>query len=105
MGKRTNSLSREKLLQQMCDIARVRFNDVVRLAYLTEEQADQIDGLDLTALREFKRSSSGAVEIKLADRVEVLEKVMQLMNEGELPRGEQFLQALVEQEGGGGGDG
>jgi hypothetical protein len=81
----------------MCDIARVRFNDVVRLAYLTEEQADQIDALDLTALREFKRSSSGAVEIKLTDRVEVLEKVMQLMNEGELPRGEQFLQALVGQ--------
>ena len=105
MGKRSTSPSREKILQQMCDIARVRFNDVVRLAYLTEEQADQIDGLDLTALREFKRSPSGAVEIKLADRVEVLEKVMGLMSEGELPRGEQFLQAFVEQGQRGGGDG
>ena len=105
MGKRSTPPSREKILQQMCDIARVRFNDVVRLAYLTEEQADQIDGLDLTALREFKRSPSGAVEIKLADRVEVLEKVMELMSEGELPRGEQFLQAFVEQGQKGGGDG
>ena len=105
MGKRSTSPSREKILQQMCDIARVRFNDVVRLAYLTEEQADQIDGLDLTALREFKRSPSGTVEIKLADRVEVLEKVMQLMSEGELPRGEQFLQAFVEQGRRGGADG
>ena len=97
MGKRSTPPSREKILQQMCDIAQVRFNDVVRLAYLTEEQADQIDRLDLTALREFKRNASGAVEIKLTDRVEVLEKVMQLMGAGELPQGEQFLQALVEQ--------
>ena len=97
MGKRTATLSKDKILQQMCDIARVPFNDVVRLAYLTEEEADRIDSLDLTALREFKRSSSGAVEIKLADRVEVLEKVMQLMKTDEVPRGEQFLQAFVEQ--------
>ena len=97
MGKRSTRPSKEKILQQMCDIAQVRFNDVVRLAYLTEEQADRIDELDLTALREFKRSASGAVEIKLADRVEVLEKVMQLMGAGELPQGEQFLQAFVEQ--------
>ena len=105
MGKRSTSPSREQILQQMCDIARVRVNDVVRLAYLTEEQADQIDGLDLTALREFKRSPSGTVEIKLADRVEVLEKVMELMSEGELSRGEQFLQAFVEQGRKDGGDG
>lgn len=97
MGKRSIPPSREKILRQMCDIAQVRFNDVVRLAYLTEDQADRIDGLDLTALREFKRSASGAVEIKLANQVEVLEKVMQLMDTGELPQGEQFLQALVEQ--------
>lgn len=92
-------------MQQMCDIARVRFNDVVRLAYLTEEQADRIDTLDLTALREFKRSSSGAVEIKLTDRVEVLEKVMQLMKSDEQPQGEQFLQAFVNQGQRGGVDG
>lgn len=104
MGKRSTLPSREKILRQMCDIARVRFNDVVRLAYLTEEQADRIDTLDLTALREFKRNSSGTVEIKLTDRVEVLEKVMQLMNADELSRGERFLQAFVEQGRKGGGD-
>lgn len=97
MGKRSTSPSKGKILQQMCDIAQVRFNDVVRLAYLTEEQADQIDGLDLTALREFKRNSSGTVEIKLTDRVEILEKVMQLMNAGEMSQAEQFLQNFVEQ--------
>ena len=97
MGKRSKALSREQILQQMCDIARVPFNDVVRLAYLSEEEADRIDSLDLTALREFKRNASGAVEIKLADRVEVLEKVMQLMKHDEMPKGEQFLQAFVEQ--------
>ena len=97
MGKRSTAPSKGKILRQMCEIAQVRVNDVVRLAYLTEDQADRIDGLDLTALREFKRNSSGTVEIKLTDRVEVLEKVMQLMNAGELSQGEQFLQSFVEQ--------
>ena len=81
----------------MCSIAEVKFNDAVRLAYLTEEQADEIARLDLTALTEFKRSPSGAVELKLADRVEVLEKVLELLDRREDEQGSNFLQALVEQ--------
>lgn len=81
----------------MCSIAEVKFNDAVRLAYLTEEQADEISRLDLTALTEFKRSPSGAVELKLADRVKVLEKVLELLDRREDEQGNNFLQALVEQ--------
>ena len=81
----------------MCCIAQAAANDPVRLAYLTEEQADEIGKLDLTALTEFKRSANGAVEIKLTDRLEVLEKVMELLNTNGQSQGEQFLQALAQQ--------
>lgn len=81
----------------MCCIAQAAANDPVRLAYLTEEQADEIGKLDLTALTEFKRSANGAVEIKLTDRLEVLEKVMALLNANGQSQGEQFLQALAQQ--------
>lgn len=98
MGKQSRAPTRDEILKKMCDIAQVRVNDAVRLAYLSEEQADELAGLDLSALTEFKRSPSGAVEIKLADRLAVLEKVLELL-EGDKPSGgEQFLRALLEQE-------
>ena len=97
MGKQSRAPRRDEILRKMCDIAQVRVNDVVRLAYLTGEQTDELADLDLTALTEFKRSPSGAVEIKLADRLAVLEKVLELL-EGDRPSGgEQFLRAFLEQ--------
>jgi len=78
----------------MCALAGVRFNDSVKLAYLSQEQADQIGEMDLTALKEFKRHANGAVEIKLTDRVEVLEKVMQLLDGGEDGKVQALLKAL-----------
>ena len=97
MGKRSSVPNRDEILRKMCDIAQVRVNDAVRLAYLTGDQTDELADLDLSALTEFKRSPSGAVEIKLADRLAVLEKVLELL-EGDRPSGgEQFLQAFLEQ--------
>lgn len=97
MGKRSRAPSREEILGKMCAIAQAAANDPVRLAYLTQEQADEIAGLDLTALTEFKRSANGAVEIKLTDRLEVLEKVMAMLNGDGASQGERFLRALAEQ--------
>lgn len=97
MGKRSRTPSREEILQKMCGIAQAAANDPVRLAYLTQEQADEIAGLDLTALTEFKRSANGAVEIKLTDRLEVLEKVMAMLDGDKVSQGERFLQALAGQ--------
>jgi len=97
MGKRSRSPSREDILQKMCCIAQAKANDPVRLAYLSGEQADEIGKLDLTALTEFKRSANGSVEIKLTDRLEVLETVLSLLNAGGQSQGEQFLQALAQQ--------
>ena len=97
MVKQSSTLSRDEILQKMCDIAQVRVNDAVRLAYLTGEQTDELAGLDLSALTEFKRSPSGAVEIKLADRLAVLEKVLELLEDDKPSGGERFMRAFLEE--------
>ena len=39
MGKQSSLPGREEVLRKMYSLAGVRFNDVVRLAFLTQEQA------------------------------------------------------------------
>lgn len=86
--------SREALLRQMKKLSQAKVNDAVKLAYLDGEQLDTLDGLDLTALTEFRRSGNGGVEIKLIDRVEVLERLLSLTREEEDM--ESFFQGLEE---------
>lgn len=104
MGKQSRPPCREDILRKMYAIAGVRFNDAVRLAFLDQNQMDQIEGLDLTALKEFKRTPNGTVEIKLTDRVQVLEKVLELLDRPQSGEGSDFLRALEDlgQEGGAG---
>lgn len=64
------------LLEELQCLSTVRVNDCVKLAYLTEEQMDLIDKLDLRALTEFKRSNSGVVEVKFMDRTKVLDQLL-----------------------------
>ena len=54
---------RARLLRRMERLAGCRVNDAVKLAFLDGEQLGEIDGLDLGALKEFKRSGNGAVEL------------------------------------------
>ena len=79
MGKRT--VNRRAVLEQMMALAAGAANDVVKLAYLTQEQTQEIDTLDLGCLTEFKRNSSGAVEVKLTDRAAVLEKLLEQLKD------------------------
>ncbi|MEG1430327.1 MAG: XRE family transcriptional regulator, partial [Oscillospiraceae bacterium] len=53
----------------------------------------ELEGLDLTALSEFKRNSAGSVEMKLVDRVAVLEKLLELQG-ADGAGAEAFLKAL-----------
>lgn len=69
---------RKKLIGQMEHLARAKVNDGVKLAYLTPEQIDVIDALDLTALTEFKRNNNGAVEMKFCDRMKAMEQLLSL---------------------------
>ena len=89
-----NKLDRRSVLEQMMALAAGAANDAVKLAYLSEERMGEIDGLDLGCLTEFKRSSSGAVEVKLTDRAAVLEKLLDQMKEEEGRELAAFLTAL-----------
>ena len=64
------------------------------LAYLSGEALEAIDGLDLTAMTEFKRAGNGAVEIKFTDRLKALEKLMELIRENRETEAEELLRTL-----------
>ena len=90
---KTEGLARQQVLREMMDLAMGRANDAVKLAYLDQDGLGQIDGLDLRCLTEFKRSSNGAVEVKLTDRVAVLEKLLEQQKAEEDGLGA-FLEAM-----------
>lgn len=87
-------LTRQTVLAQMMALAAGEANDVVKLAYLETEGKEAIDGLDLRCLTEFKRSSNGAVEVKLTDRVAVLEKLLEQLKEEENQGAAALMEAL-----------
>lgn len=68
---------RERLLRQIVKLMQAPVNDAVKLAYLQGEETQRIDGLDLTALKEFKRSANGVVELKFIDRLEVARQLLE----------------------------
>ncbi len=94
MGKQSTGISRGQILRRLSALAGVKVNDVVQLAYLSQEEANRIAELDLKALKEFKRGANGTVEMKLIDRVEVLKTALELLQEQEQTTGSGFLQAL-----------
>ena len=73
MGKRT--VNRRAVLEQMMALAAGAANDV-------------------GCLTEFKRNSSGAVEVKLTDRAAVLEKLLEQLKDEENRGAAAFLEAL-----------
>ena len=83
-------LTRADVVRRLGELAFGRANDCVRL--VLEEGAD-LQKLDLSLLAEVRRSEKGAVEVKLADRLQALEQLTALVQEstGEL---DAFLDAL-----------
>ena len=71
-------LRREDVLRRLAELAFGQPNDCVRLAL---EEMPDLKGLDLSLLSEIKRSDKGMVEIRLIDRVKVLERLAQAMEE------------------------
>ena len=90
MKRNKKPLDREQLLEQMRALACARVNDAVKLAYLPEEEREAIGKLDLSALIEFRRSGAGTVELKYADRMKALERLLELSG----PSGEEQLDSL-----------
>ena len=91
----TGTVRRQDVTRRLAELAFGRVNDCVRLAL--EEGAD-LDKLDLSLLSEVRRSEKGMVEVKLIDRLKVLEQLAQAAGEDDRELAS-FLQAV--QEGGG----
>ena len=84
-------MKREHILKEIRRLAKGRVNDAVRLAFLSELDLEEIKGLDLSSVKEFKRSGNGAVEIKFVDRLEALQW---LSEQAEDPKGERLYEAI-----------
>ena len=69
----------EDIVRRMVQLAFGRANDCVRLAL--EENVD-IGNLDLSLLSEIKRNDKGTVELRLVDRLRVLERLLTLDSGG-----------------------
>lgn len=78
---RTKTVSKSAVLREMMTLACHPVNDAVRLAYLAEGEAAAIAALDLMAVTEFRRNANGLVEIKLVDRLAVLQSLLAQLEE------------------------
>ena len=73
-------LNRERILRELHSLAFAKCNDAVKLAFLDGENLAALDRMDLSAVAEFRRHANGAVEVKLVDRLAVLEKLAELVD-------------------------
>ena len=83
---------RDEVLRQIEALAASPVNDAVRLAFLSEDELSALDGLDLSPITEFERTSNGSVELKFIDRLAALQWLME--RAGEDPRAERLYEAL-----------
>jgi len=86
---------REEMLCRLRKLADRKVNDAVKLAFLSEVAAEQVDGLDLSGLVELKRSDKG-FEVKFVDQLKVLEMMRALMEQNAAEAAAEFFQALNE---------
>lgn len=87
---RKGDIRQQDVTRRLAELAFGRVNDCVRLAL---EENPELDELDLSLLSEVKRSEKGAVEIKLIDRMQVLQQLREAMGEDDSEMGA-FLLAL-----------
>lgn len=87
---RSGAVSRQDVRRLLAELACGKVNDCVRLAL--EEQPD-LEKLDLRLLGAVKRNDNGTVEIKLIDRLKILEQLAEVAeaDEGGM---ESFLKTL-----------
>lgn len=76
---RSGQLTREDVVRRLAELAYGKANDCVRLIL---DGPQDLDGLDLSLLSELKRNDKGTVEIKLVDRLQALQQLAQLAQDG-----------------------
>jgi len=91
---------RKEMLTRLRKLADRRVNDAVKLAFLSAEQVEQVDELDLNGLVELKKTEKG-FEARFVDQVKVLEMMRELMEQSNTEAAEEFFRALSGNTGGG----
>lgn len=87
-------IRRQNVLERLAEIAFGSSNDIVKLAFVgSEQETELLDSLDLTMLSEIKHSQNGSVEVKLIDRLKVIELLLRELEEPESrkPQGAEAL--------------
>ena len=75
---RSGEISRQDVRRLLAELACGKVNDCVRLAL---EENPCLDKLDLRLLGGVKRNDNGTVEIKLIDRLKILEQLAEVAGE------------------------
>ena len=75
---RSGEISRQDVRRLLAELACGKVNDCVRLAL---EEDPCLDKLDLRLLGGVKRNDNGTVEIKLIDRLKILEQLAEVAGE------------------------
>ena len=99
MGTRKKSEERrvrQELVDELRRLAKWKNNDVVKLAFLNGEDAEGVDGLDLSGVVELRRNVNGTFEAKFMDKVRVLAMLRELMEERRDGALEDFLDGLCQ---------
>lgn len=84
------------LIGHIYKLAFGKANDAVKLAFLCPENQEEIKKLDLKMVSEVKRGAGGAVEVKLINRIALLELLAKLLEpaDGEGNGAESFFTAM-----------
>ena len=89
-------LDNSDVVERIGNLAFGRANDAVKLIFLDGDRLELLDGLDLSMVAEVKRSNTGAVEVKLLNRIALLELLSRLMEPSisEENQAESFFNAM-----------
>lgn len=87
---REGAVERRDVVRRLAELAFGEANDCVRLAL---EENPCLDQLDLSLLSEVRRSDKGMVEVRLMDRMELLQQLARVLGE-ENGNMDAFLKAL-----------
>lgn len=89
-------LDSNDLIGHIYKLAFGKCNDAVKLAFLNPENHEEIRKLDLKMVSEVKRGAGGAVEVKLINRIALLELLAKLLepSDGEGTGAESFFIAM-----------
>lgn len=72
------------VLRKMIKLAFGRTNDIAKLISEPEGlSAGEIDSLNLSQIAEIRRGANGVLEIKLIDRLKLIEKLLEVLEPGD----------------------